>query len=144
MVWNDVRAPHSVRPVPKVRDEDREFALRLGNVLRELRMVSGWSQEKAAEKVGVPVGTLGRWERGDHAPKGYDLGRLYRMYEPHGARWEWFLDPPEVVIQNPVRDRLAELARGATALALEDLEAEGAKRRAASAQRAERRRRRPA
>ena len=139
-----VTARPSVSGMPRLRDEDRQFAERLGLVLRVLREHAGWSRAKAAEELDVSLETLGKWERGQHAPKGYDLGRLYRGYERFGAEWSWFFDPPEVVVVNPVRDRLAELARGAVAEAREDLASEQERGRAAEAQRAARRSRRPA
>lgn len=104
--WTQPLAADSVPAVPKIRAEDREFALRLGGVLRELRAKTGWTQEQAAERANLPTAKLGRWERGDYAPKGYDLGRLFRFYEEHGAKWEWFFDPPEIVVVNPVRTQL--------------------------------------
>jgi transcriptional regulator with XRE-family HTH domain len=106
LLWSAEPRPPSVADMPKIRDEDRQFAIRLGHVIRELRFASTWTQEQAAEKLGFNLGTLGRWERGEYAPKGYDLGRLYRGYEPFGAKWEWFFDPPEVVVLNTVRDSL--------------------------------------
>jgi transcriptional regulator with XRE-family HTH domain len=109
LVWPRVPASSNVAAVPKVRAEDRIFAQRLGGVLRELRRVSGWTQEQAAEKLGLVPGTLGRWERGDFAPKGYDLGRLYRGYRRFGAQPDWFFDPPEIVLVNPIRAVLDEL-----------------------------------
>lgn len=125
MLWSGVVAAPSVPDVPTA-EEDRLFAERLANVLRELRRVAGWNQEKAAEKIGTSLSSLSRWERGKSAPKGYDLGRVYRAYERFGADWREFLDPPEVVVKNPVRDRLSELAREATRLAREDSKAEQA------------------
>jgi transcriptional regulator with XRE-family HTH domain len=133
--------------VPKISTEDRQFASRLGSVLRELRAAAGWTQEEAAEKIKVPLSTLGRWERGTHAPKGYDLGRLYRAYKRVGAEWEWFFDPPAIVVVNPVRDRLAqrgERRSEAAALAREDLEGAQVKHRAVAARQSAQRRRRPA
>lgn len=144
MLWSGVLAPPSVSAVPTVRNEDRLFALRLANVLRELRRAAGWTQEQAAERIGTSVSSLSRWETGKFSPKGYDLGRAFRAYEPYGARQEWFFDPPEVVVRNPIRDQLDELARGATALARADLGAEVEQARAAATRRVARRRTRPA
>jgi transcriptional regulator with XRE-family HTH domain len=107
VLWSAEPRARSVPDVPKIRDEDKQFAVRLGHVLRELRFRSPWTQEQAAEELGFNAGTYGRWERGDYAPKGYDLGRLYRGYEPFGAKWEWFFDPPEVVVLDPVRESLS-------------------------------------
>lgn len=139
-----VRAAPSVPGVARISAEDKQFALRLGAVLRELRAQTGWTQDQAAERGGLVTGTLGRWERGEHAPKGYDVGRLFRLYEPFGAQADWFFDPPEVLVTNPVRDRLSEIARGAASLAREDLEEARAKRQAAEDKRAARRGKRPA
>jgi hypothetical protein len=79
-----------------------------------------------------------------HAPKGYDLGRLYFGYERWGADWRWFLSPPEVVPEvNPVRTRLDELER-AGAIAADEREARvRARRQLAVERRAASRRRRP-
>lgn len=110
VIWPAHGASGSVAAVPKIRAEDRQFALRLGNVLQQLRATAGWTQAKAAEELRLNEGTLGRWERGDYAPKGYDLGRLFRGYQRFGAQWEWFFDPPEVVEINPVKAKLDELA----------------------------------
>lgn len=127
-LWSHSPAPPTVPDVPKIRDEDRRFAERLGGVLRDLRSRSGWTREEAAEKIGVNAGTLGRWERAEYSPKGYDLGRLYRGYVTWGAQWEWFFDPPERVEINPVRARLDELER-AGAIAADEREARVANRR---------------
>lgn len=144
MLWSGVVAPPSVPDMPTVTDEDRLFAERLANVLRELRRISGWTQEEAAEAIGTSVSSLSRWERGRFAPKGYDLGRVFRAYERYGAQQEWFFDPPEVVVTNPVRDRLAELAREAATLEREDRELEAVRRQAAARKRVAQRDRRPA
>src|SRR5215831_8282898 len=66
----------TVPSVPAIRDEDRVFAERLGAVLRRLRAVTRETRPEAAERLGVSETSLGRWERGEFAPKGYDLGRL--------------------------------------------------------------------
>lgn len=144
LVWSDVPVRPTFPDVPRIREEDRQFAERLAGVLRELRAAAGWTQEKAAEQIGVPISKVGRWERADFAPKGYDLGRLYRAYVAYGADWRWFFDPAEIVVVNPVRAHLDELARGATALALEDLDREQATHRAAATRRVARRDKRPA
>lgn len=119
------------------------FARRMGKVLLSLRGVAGWTREEAAEAMDLSSGTLGRWERGEYPPKGYDLGRLYRGYQPWGAQWEWFFDPPEVVSVDPVKARLDELEL-AGAIAVEEREARVAERRRRAAEkRAAARRNRP-
>lgn len=134
LLWSDVQARRSVVGVPKIRAEDRQFALRLGNVLFQLRTATGETQEVAAERMGLNAGTYGRWERGDYAPKGYDLGRLYRGYLAAGAEWQWFFDPPETVTIDPVRARLDELSSTATSAA-DAAEARAAERRRQAASR---------
>jgi transcriptional regulator with XRE-family HTH domain len=118
--------------VAKLRDEDVLFRDRIAKVLRELRATSGWTRPEAAEAIGVPDTTLGKWERAEHAPKGYDLGRLYRGYRRWGAKWQWFLDPPAVVEVNPIRGHLDALEqRGA--IASDERDARVAERRRAAA-----------
>lgn len=114
MLWPVSRAePYGWR---MANNEASDYAKRLSNVLRELRAVTGWGQEEAAEQIGVSVSTLSRWERGLSAPKGFELGRLFQAYQPAGAEPAWFFAPPEVVVINPIRNHLVELARVAAAL----------------------------
>lgn len=93
------------------REQDNEFAKRLGPMLVNLRREVGWSRDQAAEKLEMAPSTLGKWERGQNAPKAYDLSRLYLGYVKNGVPAEatWFLDPPLVVKLDPVRTRLDEL-----------------------------------
>lgn len=100
--------------VAAMKDEEEIYAERLGNVLRRLRASAGWTRPEAAQALGVSETTLGNWERGANAPKGYDLGRLFHGYEPYGARVEWFIDPPAVVVSDPVKDALDALAASAS------------------------------
>ncbi len=135
-LWPTSPAPRTVTDVPKLRPEDRQFADRLGRVLVELRRRTGENRDEAAERMELNSGTLGRWERGNYAPKGYDLGRLFRGYSHVGARWEWFFDPPEVVEVNPIRSHLDELERTG-AISADEREARvAARRREAVAKRA--------
>lgn len=99
-------AADSVSDVPKISDEDKLYAVRLGHVLRTLREEAGLRQADVEESLRLSEGTLGRWERGTHAPKGYNFGRLFRFFEGHGAELDMFLDPPGIVVSNPVLTRL--------------------------------------
>lgn len=122
-LWPARDGRHTVEGVAKLRDEDYLFRERLGHVLVAMRERLGWTREDAADELGIPLSTLGKWERGDNAPKGYDLGRLYRGYEKHGvAKWEWFLEPPEVVRVDPVQSHLDSLER-AGAISADEREA---------------------
>lgn len=115
-------------PVPKLTKEDVLFKDRIAKVLLNLRETSGETREQAAERIGVPPDTLGKWERAQYAPKGYNLGRLYRGYVEWGAKWEWFFDPPEVVVIDPVRSHLDAL-EASGAIAAHEREAKAAARR---------------
>lgn len=99
-------AAHTVSDVAKISDEDKLYAVRLGHVLRTLREEAGLRQADVEEALTLSEGTVGRWERGAHAPKGYNFGRLFRFFETYGAELDMFLDPPEVVVTNPVLARL--------------------------------------
>lgn len=144
MGWSIATASPYGAAVPSDAAEYDLFRTRIANVLRMLRAISGWTREEAAEALDVTAVSLGRWERGDNPPKGYDLGRLYEGYRRWGAQWEWFLRPPEIVPEvNPVRAHLDELER-AGAIAADEREARvAARRRQAAQKRAASRRRRP-
>ena len=144
MVWPYSPAVPTVADMPRIREEDKLFAERLGSVLRSLRRNSAWTREEAAEQIGVSPTSLGRWERGEFAPKGYDLGRLYRGYVRWGAQREWFLDPPEVITIDPVKARLDELEQAGATAADEREERVAARRRRIAERRAAERDTRPA
>lgn len=63
------------------------------------RRSSGYTQEEAARKLGVRVGTISKWERGIHEP---DSDRVV------GALWEIGIE-----YERPVIDRLDERMRRA-------------------------------
>lgn len=115
-------------------DEGAEYALRLGSVLTLLRAVSGWSQAYAEERMDLPTGKLGRWERGDFPPKAYELGAIFEQYEPFGADLRWFLWPPSVDEQAVIRARLDAAVRAGTTAA-DDAEARAQLRRLRAASR---------
>lgn len=113
---------HTEQPAPTVgdvstRQQDTDFAHRLGPMLLNLRREVGWTREDAEEELGIPASTLGKWERGQHPPKAADLSRLFLGYIAAGvpADPRWFLDPPAVVTVDPVRSRLVELRAAAEA-----------------------------
>lgn len=47
--------------------------------MKQLRQSSGLSQEKFAQKVGVSVGTVSRWERGAFTPSSLAEERLKQL-----------------------------------------------------------------
>ena len=52
----------------------------LARQLRALREARGWSQDRAAEAVGVDRTTLAKWELGRVLPKGHHLIRWARTF----------------------------------------------------------------
>lgn len=104
------RGPN-VSDVPRLTDEDKLYAILLGHVLRTVREAAGLTQAEVEDALHLSAQTIGRWERGKHAPKGYNFGRLFRFYEPYGAVLDDFLNPQPVVVVNPLRDRLATRPR---------------------------------
>lgn len=53
----------------------------LGRRIVELRRARGWKQGELAERLGVPSGRLGKWERGLNAPSLEDLKALADLLE---------------------------------------------------------------
>ena len=47
--------------------------------IREARIKKGLTQQQLANKMGVTVTTVSRWETGRSKPKMYDLKRLWRI-----------------------------------------------------------------
>jgi transcriptional regulator with XRE-family HTH domain len=54
---------------------------RLGLEIRKLRERRGWIRERFAERLGVPLYSLAKWEAGAHAPPLNDLVRLLEVLE---------------------------------------------------------------
>ena len=50
------------------------------DALRSVRNELGWSQVKAAEKIGVHHITLHRWEKGKSVPDGEDISAICNAY----------------------------------------------------------------
>lgn len=54
--------------------------------IRELRIISGLTQQEFAKKFDIPVGTLRRWEYGESTPAKYIVNLIAAQipkYEPH-------------------------------------------------------------
>ncbi len=53
-------------------------SVRAGEVIREARLLVGLSQERLAERIGVPRQSIARWERGEVEPGFDNVRRLLR------------------------------------------------------------------
>lgn len=83
----------SLGDVPKIEPEERDYAVRLGALIQRERLAQDVSQEMLAEAAGVSVTTVGRWERGDNAPRSYQLARIVGRL---GSDPRDFFSPPDV------------------------------------------------
>jgi len=79
--------------------DDETYKEQLSDVLLALRRRLGKNrgskitQEEAAEWMGVDAGTLGRWQRGDNAPKPQSIPRIAEAYGLPRSSWWIFLQP---------------------------------------------------
>ena len=55
------------------------------NDIRSLRKGAGMTQEKLADKLGVAVNTVSRWERGDYAPNPKYIKQMAEMFGVAGV-----------------------------------------------------------
>lgn len=89
---------------------------RRGYWLRLARERTGMTQDAVAHELGLRTGTsLVHWERGDRDPSVAQLSALADLY---GLPVDVLLKPPQTD-----EERLEQLARGGTALALADVAA---------------------
>jgi transcriptional regulator with XRE-family HTH domain len=64
----------------------------LGKRLRSFRLENGWSKRATAERLGVSVPSILRWEGGDAIPNDYNRYKIDRLLEsaevetPRGGR----------------------------------------------------------
>lgn len=70
----------------------------MGGRLRRAREELGWTQEVAADAVGVSGMTVLRWERDQHSIPEEKLRRLAELYE---KPFLWFLAPEEDDLDGP-------------------------------------------
>lgn len=62
--------------------EQRQAVQRgLGLAIQNARRRKGWSREELAERLGVPLHSLAKWEVGTHAPLLNDLMKLLEVLE---------------------------------------------------------------
>jgi DNA-binding transcriptional regulator YiaG len=70
---------------------EENYAVALGERIRKERVLLGLSQGELAEAMGVALGTMGNWERGDVSISKYNHGRLSAFFR----RRREFLKLPE-------------------------------------------------
>lgn len=92
--WSQDALFPSLAPVPRMTAEELDFAVRVGGLIQRERLAQDMSQEMLAEAAGVSVSTIGRWERGENAPKTYQAGRVIAAL---GIDPMLFLDPPDTM-----------------------------------------------
>lgn len=68
-----------------------DLANDIGSRIREAREGQGLTAEKMAPLVGVTMGTLLRYERGETGKKGIGFSRLAKIAEVTGKPLSWFL-----------------------------------------------------
>ena len=73
---------------------------RTGAAIRRRRQVLGWEQRELAEKVGVHVNSVQKWEAGTHFP-GRKLGKLEEVL---GIRLDEEPDPYPLVPKSLIRE----------------------------------------
>ena len=67
------------------KDNDTEvggtnlYAIRLGDSIKNLRKLKGYSQKEFAEKLGRHFNTVSSWEAGTSSPDGPDIYKLVRV-----------------------------------------------------------------
>jgi hypothetical protein len=62
--------------MPSEEPAARDYRLNMASLLALLRTATGWTQALAEEKMQVPVGKLGRWERAEYPPKSFELSAI--------------------------------------------------------------------
>lgn len=56
----------------------------VGKIIRELRLLTGLTQEQFAATLGVTFSTINRWENGHSKPSPLALGKVEKMLEEMG------------------------------------------------------------
>jgi len=51
------------------------------DLVKKVRQVHDWTQQRLADELGKPVRTIGRWERGEYEPRLKDARRLEALLE---------------------------------------------------------------
>lgn len=98
-------------------DERAAFRARSGLAMAHYRRAAKVNQKVIADRLGINVGTIGRWEKGDGGPDAWEVSVMVELY---GVPCEWLLDPPADV--NVLRRRTEQLRRAAQAAAQADAE----------------------
>lgn len=92
VLWSIEPLFPSLVDMPRIEQAEREYAIRLGALIQRERLAQDVSQEVLAEAAGVSVTTMGRWERGSHAPRSYQLAKIANRLTTDPRD---FFDPPD-------------------------------------------------
>lgn len=63
----------------------------VGQIIRDLRLLAGLTQEQFAVALGVTYGTINRWENGRSKPSPLAMGKIEGMLEKMGAQGQSLL-----------------------------------------------------
>ncbi|MEH2324505.1 MAG: helix-turn-helix transcriptional regulator [Nostoc sp.] len=58
----------------------------VGQIIRDLRLLAGLTQEQFAATLGVTYTTINRWENGRSKPSPLAMGKIEEMLEKMGAQ----------------------------------------------------------
>lgn len=114
--------------MPRIDPAEEDYKLRIASLLALFRTATGESQAAIEERMELPTGKFGRWERGEYPPKAHELAGVHRAFRSWGLETKWLLSPPDMEGLKAVREKLiALLLSGATAAS--EAEAREAERR---------------
>lgn len=63
--------------------------MKIGSILKEMRIKRGWNQTKAAKKIGITQASLSLMERDEAAPPLSKLDKIAKAYGAHPVLLMW-------------------------------------------------------
>jgi transcriptional regulator with XRE-family HTH domain len=88
---------------------------RVGAVIRKRRQVLGWEQQELAERVGVHVNSVQKWEAGTHYPS----RKLGKLEEVLGVSLSDGTEPEPDIVPAGLREHVREILPPERAAAVE-------------------------
>src|SRR5690348_1813567 len=83
----------SLPSLPVVGPDEDAYLLRLGRTIARVRKhYAGLGQQELADRIGVAMNTISRWENGATSLSAYDLSRLWQALN---CPAEWLLNPED-------------------------------------------------